>query len=95
MLTRPARAAPRLMQALSYRVDKVAAPVTDLPYLRVILRSDQELGEVIVNSRTDRTTSEALRTAVKKISYDTDNITADARAYNRLPDCCKKTNLVH
>ena len=38
---------------------------------------------------------EALRTAVQKTGYDADELTADARAYGRLPDCCKKTNAVH
>jgi hypothetical protein len=32
---------------------------------------------------------------VQKTGYDADDLTADARAYNRLPDCCKKTNAVH
>ena len=48
-----------------------------------------------VTYRTDKTTPAALRTAVQKTGYDADNLPADARAYNRLPDCCKKTNAVH
>ena len=48
-----------------------------------------------VTYRADKTSPEALRAAVQKIGYDADNLTADARAYNRLPDCCKKTNAVH
>jgi mercuric ion binding protein len=48
-----------------------------------------------VTYRTDKTTPAALRTAVQKTGYDADELTADARAYNRLPDCCKKTNNVH
>jgi hypothetical protein len=80
---------------LSYRANTVAVPVTDAPYLRVALRADQELGEVIVNYRTDKTAPEALRTAVQKTGYDADDIMADARAYNRPAYCCKKTNPVH
>ena len=45
--------------------------------------------------KADKTTPAALRTAVQKTGYDADELTADARAYNRLPDCCKKTNAVH
>ena len=45
--------------------------------------------------RPDKTTPEALRTAVQKTGYDADGQVAEARAYNRLPDCCKKTNAVH
>ena len=50
---------------------------------------------VTVTYKADKTSPEALRTAVQKIGYDADKLTADARAYNRLPDCCKKTNAVH
>lgn len=38
-----------------------------------------------------KTSAEVLRTAVQKTGYDADNVTADARAYDRLPECCKKT----
>ncbi|MDB5235709.1 MAG: MerP protein [Hymenobacter sp.] len=48
-----------------------------------------------VNYRADKTTPAALRAAVQKTGYDADELTADTRAYNRLPDCCKKTNAVH
>ncbi|MDO7845817.1 heavy metal-associated domain-containing protein [Hymenobacter sp. M29] len=50
---------------------------------------------VTVTYKTDKTTPAALRTAVQKTGYDADDLTADTRAYNRLPDCCKKTNAVH
>ena len=42
-----------------------------------------------------KTTPEALRTAVQKTGYDADQTTADARAYDRLPECCKKTAAPH
>ena len=42
-----------------------------------------------------KTTPAALRTAVQKTGYDADETTADARAYDRLPDCCKKTASAH
>jgi copper chaperone CopZ len=48
-----------------------------------------------VTYRSDKTSPAALRTAVQKTGYDADEVIADARAYNRLPDCCKKTNAVH
>jgi copper chaperone CopZ len=48
-----------------------------------------------VTYRADKTTPAALRTAVQKTGYDADELVAEARAYNRLPDCCKKTNPVH
>ena len=48
-----------------------------------------------VNYRTDKTTPAALRAAVQKTGYDADDQLSEAKAYNRLPDCCKKTNAVH
>jgi len=42
-----------------------------------------------------KTSAEALRTAVQKTGYDADQLTADARAYDRLPECCKKTAGAH
>ncbi len=42
-----------------------------------------------------KTNADALRTAVQKTGYDADQTTADARAYDRLPDCCKKTAAAH
>lgn len=48
-----------------------------------------------VSYRADKTTPEALRAAVSATGYDADATTANAKAYDRLPDCCKKTNGVH
>ncbi|SFP99714.1 heavy-metal-associated domain-containing protein [Hymenobacter arizonensis] len=48
-----------------------------------------------VTYRPEKTNPAALRSAVQKTGYDADDQVADARAYNRLPDCCKKTNAVH
>jgi copper chaperone CopZ len=42
-----------------------------------------------------KTTTAALRTAIQKTGYDADEATADNRAYERLPECCKKTNTTH
>jgi cation transport ATPase len=48
-----------------------------------------------VTYRPDKTTPAALRTAVQRTGYDADAQPADARAYDKLPECCKKTNGVH
>ena len=51
-LIRPARAASRLVvQALGYRPDTLAVPLSGAPYLRVALRAGTELGEVVVTDR--------------------------------------------
>ncbi|MGI4885108.1 MAG: heavy-metal-associated domain-containing protein [Janthinobacterium lividum] len=48
-----------------------------------------------VNYRPEKTNIAALRTAVQKTGYDADDQTAEARAYSRLPECCKKTAAAH
>ncbi len=48
-----------------------------------------------VTYRPGKTDPDALRTAVLKTGYDADALTADAHAYSRLPDCCKKTTAAH
>ena len=44
--------------------------------------------------KADKTSPKVLRTAVQKTGYDADELTAEARAYNQLPDCCKKNSAV-
>jgi cation transport ATPase len=48
-----------------------------------------------VTYRPDKTNPAALRTAVQRTGYDADAQPADSRAYDKLPECCKKTNGVH
>ncbi|WP_151087463.1 heavy-metal-associated domain-containing protein [Hymenobacter baengnokdamensis] len=42
-----------------------------------------------------KTTPDAIRAAVLKTGYDADQAPADARAYDRLPECCKKPASIH
>ncbi|GAA4381906.1 heavy metal-associated domain-containing protein [Hymenobacter koreensis] len=48
-----------------------------------------------VQYRAGKTTPDALRAAVAATGYDADQQTANAKAYDRLPECCKKTNAIH
>ncbi|MDF7810541.1 heavy metal-associated domain-containing protein [Hymenobacter sp. YC55] len=73
----------RLEKAMAYEKG-VQAAVLDVP-----------TQVLTVTYRPDKTSPENLRTAVQKTGYDADAQPADARAYDRLPDCCKKTNAVH
>ncbi|UYZ64831.1 heavy-metal-associated domain-containing protein [Hymenobacter weizhouensis] len=73
----------RLEKSLAYEKG-VQAAVLDVPSQMLT-----------VTFRPDKTTPEALRTAVQRTGYDADTQPADARAYDRLPECCKKTNAVH
>jgi periplasmic mercuric ion binding protein len=73
----------RLEKAMAYEKG-VQAAVLDVP------------SQVLtVTYRPGKTTPATLRTAVQRTGYDADAQPADARAYERLPDCCKKTNAVH
>lgn len=51
---------------------------------------DLETDVVTVVYKTARTTPEKIREAISKAGYDADDIAADPKAYNNLPDCCKK-----
>jgi len=73
----------RLEKAMAYEKG-VQAAVLDVP-----------TQVLTVTYRADKTSPEALRAAVQKTGYDADAQPADARAYSRLPECCKKTNAVH
>ncbi|MBU2554221.1 MAG: cation transporter [Bacteroidetes bacterium] len=54
----------------------------------VSLDLDTKVLTVIV--KKGKNTKENLKKAVTKIGYDADDLAADTRAYDRLPDCCKK-----
>jgi copper chaperone CopZ len=51
---------------------------------------DLETDVVTVVYKTARTTPEKIREAISKAGYDADDVAADPKAYNDLPDCCKK-----
>lgn len=38
----------------------------------------------------EKTNPDKLRLALSRIGYDADTVQADQKAYQRLPDCCKK-----
>lgn len=48
-----------------------------------------------VTYRPDKTNPSALSAAIQKTGYDANDQPADEKAYERLPECCKKTNAVH
>jgi cation transport ATPase len=48
-----------------------------------------------ITYKTSKTDPEKLKTAVTKIGYDADDLTADPKAYEKLPACCKKDNPTH
>ena len=48
-----------------------------------------------VEYRADKNNLAELRKAVNQLGYDADQTEADARAYSRLNDCCKKDKGIH
>lgn len=51
---------------------------------------DLETHTIKVTYKPSKTTPEAIRTAISLTGYDADEVAADAKAYAKLPDCCKK-----
>lgn len=45
---------------------------------------------VTVTWLTDRTDIEQIKTHIANAGYDADDVTADEKAYKRLPKCCQK-----
>ena len=56
---------------------------------------DLKSQNVTVLYDTAKTNPDALRKAITLIGYDADGWIADEKAYNKLPDCCKKGNQPH
>ena len=52
---------------------------------------DYKRKNVKVTYWTDRTNPENIKTAIANVGYDADDVTANPDFYNKLPNCCKKT----
>ncbi len=51
---------------------------------------DVETATLTVEYVAKKTSSEKIKEAVSKVGYDADDVPADEKAYNNLPECCKK-----
>jgi copper chaperone CopZ len=51
---------------------------------------DLENKTVTVKYKSSKTTPDKIRKAIAKLGHDADNVKADEKAYNDLPQCCKK-----
>ena len=45
--------------------------------------------------KPSKTTPEKIKAAINKTGYDADDMLADKKAYDNLPDCCKKGGMEH
>ncbi|MGR3809136.1 heavy-metal-associated domain-containing protein [Jiulongibacter sp. NS-SX5] len=55
---------------------------------KAILNLDDKVVTVAYNEK--KTSPEKLKEAISKIGYDADEVIADQKAHDRLPDCCQK-----
>lgn len=51
---------------------------------------DLETKKITIKYKADKTNEEKLKKAISKIGYDADDVTADPKAYAKLPTCCQK-----
>jgi len=51
---------------------------------------DFENKEIKVTYNPEKTTPEKIRQSISNIGYDADDVKANNKAYQKLPDCCKK-----
>ncbi|TAL58923.1 MAG: heavy-metal-associated domain-containing protein [Bacteroidetes bacterium] len=51
---------------------------------------DIKTKEVTVVYDLQKINPDKIRTAISKVGYDADGVTADPKAYNKLPMCCRK-----
>lgn len=56
---------------------------------------DDETKIITIEYKRGKNDKEKLKKAISKIGYDADDVPADEKAYERLPDCCKKGNEPH
>ena len=52
-------------------------------------------GELTVKYKPTKTTPEKIRKAISESGYDADTLKAIKKAYNNLPNCCKKGGMEH
>ncbi|AWV98833.1 heavy-metal-associated domain-containing protein [Arcticibacterium luteifluviistationis] len=57
------------------------------------LNLDDKVVTVAYNAK--KTDAAKIKTAITKIGYDADEVVADQKAHDRLPDCCQKTAVPH
>lgn len=56
---------------------------------------DLSTRELTVVYNPKKTTPENLRNAIAKAGYDADDVKANNKAYQKLPECCKKGGMEH
>ncbi|MCA0362962.1 MAG: heavy metal-associated domain-containing protein [Spirosomataceae bacterium] len=60
---------------------------------KAVLNLDDKTVSISYNAK--KTSPEKLKVKISKIGYDADEVIADQKAHDRLPDCCQKTADAH
>lgn len=69
----------------------------DLGVSKGIINSNLDLKDkvVTITYNTKKTSPEKIKSVISKIGYDADEIVADQKSHDALPDCCQKTSAMH
>jgi mercuric ion binding protein len=69
----------------------------DLSLTKGIEKAELNLEDKVVTVafNAKKTNAAAIKEAITKIGYDADEIVADQKAHDRLPDCCQKSAAAH
>mgnify|MGYP000144413140 CR=1 FL=1 len=69
----------------------------EMAYTKGIISSslDVDKAELTVVYKSHKTTPEKIRKAISEIGYDADNIKANKKAHDELPNCCQKGGMSH
>ena len=78
-----------------WRLEALQLPIQEVTARLAAANLDVPSKVLTVTYNPTKITPEAIRTDVQKTGYDADQAKADARSYERLPECCKKTAATH
>ena len=69
----------------------------DLGVTKGIVNSNLNVSDKIVTItyNTKKTNPEKIKAVISKIGYDADEVIADQKSHDALPDCCQKTAATH
>lgn len=69
----------------------------DLGVSKGVINSNLDLKDkvVTITYNTKKTSPEKIKEVITKIGYDADELVADQKSHDALPDCCQKTSKAH
>lgn len=69
----------------------------EMAYEKGVVSSNLDIPTAVLTVvyKPTKTNPETIKKAINKTGYDADDLKADEKAYNSLPDCCKKDGKEH